>query len=102
MGVSGGRARGAPLAWLTWAVLGGLVLVFAGERIVPGVTPFRIALSGGGALLLLVATLARAAAWRRASAGSSRALPASMPQRRQRTPREGWLNAAAASAGTSA
>jgi hypothetical protein len=54
-------------AWLDWAVIGALILVFAGERIVPAVTPFRVALSGGGALLLVVATLARGMAWRRAA-----------------------------------
>jgi hypothetical protein len=60
-------------AWLTWAVVGALILVFAGERIVPALTPFRIVFSGGGTLLLLGATLARAAAWRRAS-GDARAV----------------------------
>ncbi|MGH7506996.1 MAG: Gldg family protein [Longimicrobiales bacterium] len=61
------RASTSP-GWLTWLLLGGLVAVYAGERIVPQLTAARIALTGGGLLLVLAVTAWRFASWRRAAA----------------------------------
>jgi hypothetical protein len=54
-------------------VLAALVAVFAGERVVSGVPLMRLALSGGGALVLVGATLWRALAWR-GNSGDARAV----------------------------
>ena len=57
MGVSQRRSGGARSSWLTWAVLGGLVALFAGERVIPEVTALRVVFSGAGVLLIVGATL---------------------------------------------
>jgi hypothetical protein len=48
-------------------MVGGLAAVYAGERIVPGVTIARAILSGGGVLLVLGATVWRFLSWRSTS-----------------------------------
>lgn len=72
MGMSGRtldvRVYPAP-GWLTWAVLAGVVLVYAGERIVDAVPAVRAGATGLGAMLALGAVSWRAAAWRRAPEG---------------------------------
>ncbi len=71
--LSGGRvpgslfSRAAP-AWLTWLLVAGLTAVYAGERILAGVVPARVALSGGGALIVFGAVAWRFLSWKRASA----------------------------------
>jgi hypothetical protein len=68
-----GAERGRAPAWLTWIVVVGLILVYAGERIL-GTRPLLHGIfSGAGALLLVIAILWRAAAWRRAE-GDGRAV----------------------------
>jgi len=62
-----------PPPWLTWVVVVALVAVYVGERIVPNVALARIVLSGGGALVVLLATLWRFVAWRRSSGEPRRA-----------------------------
>lgn len=61
------RSRRIPSAWATWLLLGALVAIYIGERIVPTVTPARIVLSGGGALVVILTTAYRFLSWRRAS-----------------------------------
>jgi hypothetical protein len=57
-----------PPAWLTWLVVGALAAVYAGERIVPGITIARVILSGGGAVIVMLATVWRFLSWRAAPA----------------------------------
>lgn len=47
-----GVTRTAPW-WLTWALLAGLVAVFAGERVLETIVPARLVLSGLGVLVVL-------------------------------------------------
>jgi hypothetical protein len=54
-------------AWLTWLVVCGLIAVFVGERMVPGILPARFVFSGGGTLAVLAALVWRAMAVRRSS-----------------------------------
>lgn len=61
MGVAADKGR-APW-WLTWALLGGLALVFTGVRIVGHVPKFGPALAGLGALIVVGATIWRAIVW---------------------------------------
>lgn len=52
---------------LTWLLIGGLVAVYAGERILETVTAARWVLTGGGSALVLAALVLRFLAWRSAS-----------------------------------
>ena len=63
-----------PPPWLTWLVVGALAAVYAGERIVPGVTIARATLSGGGTLLVLAATVWRFLSWRSGETASAERL----------------------------
>lgn len=54
--------------WLTWALAGGVLGVFFGERVLGDVAVGRAVLTGGGTLVLLGATAWRAWSWRRATA----------------------------------
>jgi hypothetical protein len=68
------RAGGAaPPSWLTWAVVGALVAVFTGERILADASFLRYVLSGLGMAALLAAVAWRALSWRRAE-GDARAV----------------------------
>jgi hypothetical protein len=62
--------RAAPW-WLGWLLTGGLISIFAGERIFAELSLARALLSGLGALVVLVSTALRAAAWR-SSEGEAR------------------------------
>jgi hypothetical protein len=53
-------------AWLTWLLLGALIAVYAGERIVPQMTVARWGLTGGGALVVLLLVFWRLRLWRSA------------------------------------
>ena len=63
--------------WLGWLLIGGLVAVFAGERVLGGVAPARAVLSGVGGLVACVCVVLRALSWRTAG-GEARRI-------------EGWL-----------
>ena len=62
--------RAAPW-WLGWLLAGGLISIFAGERIFAGLSLARALLSGLGALVVLASTALRAVSWR-SSEGEAR------------------------------
>jgi hypothetical protein len=62
--------RSAPW-WLGWLLVGGLVSIFAGERIFGSLSIARALLSGLGALVVLVSTALRTASWQ-SSEGEAR------------------------------
>jgi hypothetical protein len=57
---------------MTWFLLSGLFLIYAGERIAQQIPIVRLVLSGGGALLVLAALVMRLRAWRAASGDARR------------------------------
>ena len=62
--------RSAPW-WLGWLLVGGLVSIFLGERVLESVAIARAVLSGVGALVVLGCTVWRALSWR-AAVGAAR------------------------------
>src|SRR5262245_27142481 len=58
--------------WLTWLLVGGLVAVYLGERAAKQVEVARLIFSGGGFLLVLLATFWRFVAWRAAKGDAQR------------------------------
>ncbi|HEX7049366.1 MAG TPA: Gldg family protein [Longimicrobiales bacterium] len=64
-------SRSAPW-WLTWALLGGLVALFLGERVLEVIGPARAVFSGLGALAVLGCLAWRTSSWRAAEGGARR------------------------------
>ena len=60
-------SRSQPPFWLSWLLLAGLIAFYLGERVARDIPLVRLLFSGGGALLVLIATVWRALAWRSAS-----------------------------------
>lgn len=65
-----GVTRNAPW-WLTWVLFAGLVLIFAGERVIGGVGTTRVILSVLGSAVVLGTVVWRVRSWR-ASRGDAR------------------------------
>jgi len=58
--------------WLTWAVVGGLVAVFIGERVLFGVLPARLFFTGMGTLIVFAGAAWRFSEWQRAEGDDRR------------------------------